>query len=113
MGKNKRSDESEGTGALITTEEQTSVPPQYDVQAMRASTEKRRPLDWRKECGVPTWAHAAARTVHGWRQHRYHAGKPLQVTRDDYMAAIAAANDNTGEVKPHGPALSEHKGKGI
>ena len=108
MGKTRRSEESEGAGAP----EATELPPEPEPEPT-GGAEKRRPRDWRAECGVLEWAHVAARTVHGWVEHRYHAGKPMQVTRDDYLAAVKAANDNKGAVEPHGPALSEHKGKGI
>lgn len=85
--------------------------------------------------------HAAAEALHGWREHAHHTGKPIELTREDYEAALKAAAapvtravDKDGkptgaaldsleaankgiptitDYEPHKPALSPHKGKGL
>lgn len=85
--------------------------------------------------------HAAAEALHGWREHAHHAGKPIQLTRAEYEAALKAAaapvtraldkdGKPTGEpidsheaaakgtptitdYEPHVAALSPHRGKGL
>lgn len=68
---------------------------------------------WAKECKTPGWAYAAAAAVHGWREHAYHDGAAMQLSRRDYEAAVDAAVNFTGAVKPHAAALSKHQGKGV
>lgn len=61
-------------------------------------------------------AHAAAATLHGWREHRHHTGSPMALSRADYEAALRAAQapaPGKSRIEPHGPALSPfhpHKG---
>jgi hypothetical protein len=85
--------------------------------------------------------HAGAEALHGWREHEHHEGKSIQLSADDYKAALKAATEPvtrvvdkdgkpTGEpidshkaaaegiptitdYEPHKPALSPHKGKGL
>ncbi len=85
--------------------------------------------------------HASAAALHGWAEHAHHEGKELELSEDDYAAALAAAftpktralgedGKPTGEpidsheaaakgiptitdYEPHTPALSPHKGKGL
>jgi len=52
------------------------------------------------------WKHSAAHALHGWELHEHHEGKPIQLTRADYDAAIAAAC--APEPKPHAAALTKH-----
>ena len=68
-----------------------------------------------------SWQHASAAVVHGWREHAHHAGAPMQLTREDYEAALRSAStaaltesgqpiDPKGDVyRPHPPALSPYK----
>jgi len=85
--------------------------------------------------------HNGAAALHGWAEHAHHEGKPIQLSGDDYKAALKAASapitraldkdgKPTGEpvdsleaanagiptitdYEPHKPALSPHKGKGL
>lgn len=60
---------------------------------------------------IPDAAHEAASSLHGWAEHAHHVGKPLELTRRDYEAALeAAAKPRKGErrLRPHQPALSPH-----
>ncbi len=65
-------------------------------------------------------SHAAAAVMHGWGRydlnnnpeawgHLHHAGEPLKLTRQDYLAALKAAE--SGDV-PHAAAVSPYKPKG-
>jgi hypothetical protein len=81
------------------------------AQAPREETRTARA--WSKQCGTQAWAYAAAAAVHGWREHAYHDGAPMQLSLKDYQAAIEAAVNFTGAVKPHTAALSKHQGKGV
>lgn len=57
-----------------------------------------------------TWQHAAAEQLHHWKDHAHHDGQPIQLTRADYLAALAAAanHDAKPAPTPHKPALSPH-----
>lgn len=55
--------------------------------------------------GAPAWAHAAADTMHGWAAHAHHTGEPMQLTADDYAAAVRLATRRNAF---HPPALSPH-----
>jgi hypothetical protein len=85
--------------------------------------------------------HNGAAALHGWREHEHHEGKPIQLSADDYKAALKAASapvtralDKDGkptgdpidsleaaqkgiptitDYEPHAAALSPHKGKGL
>lgn len=54
--------------------------------------------------------HEAAAVMHGWALHEHHEGKPLELTRADYEAALKAAGetDAKGQPIPHVPAMSPH-----
>lgn len=54
--------------------------------------------------------HRAAAVLHGWLDHAHHAGQPMRMVRDDYLAALAAADttDERGRAQPHKPAESEY-----
>ena len=56
------------------------------------------------------WKHAAAAALHGWNEHQYHEGKAVELSAEDYAAALAAseAPGPSGEYEPHEPALSKH-----
>lgn len=56
--------------------------------------------------------HAPAEALHRWRQHAHHAGAPIQLTREDYLAALqaAASPDASGNYRPHAAALSPFGG---
>jgi hypothetical protein len=65
------------------------------------------PEEWRAERITEqrdAWKHACAAAAHGWQEHAYHEGKPLQLTAADYDAALAAAADG----KLHERAASKH-----
>lgn len=75
-------------------------------------------------------AHEIASVLHGWGEHAHHENEPIQLTKDDYLAALKAAlpedpkdadgnpvlDEKTkkpkvaGHAKPHKGALSEHRG---
>lgn len=85
--------------------------------------------------------HAAAAALHGWPEHAHHEGAQIQLSEDDYKAALQAASKpvtravdkdgkTTGEpldsheaaakgvptitdYEPHKPALSPYRGKGL
>jgi len=61
---------------------------------------------------APEWQRAAAASLHGWREHVHHAGAPIELTQTDYVAALEAAVTGGGD-KPHLPALSLYRGKGM
>lgn len=107
--KTKRADEREGEGAREEFAAATDTTPAPPPDASGTKT----PPQWLKELKTPRWAHAAASSLHGWREHKYHAGQSLELTRDDYDKAITAANDYRDKATPHAPALSPHKGKGL
>jgi hypothetical protein len=76
------------------------------------------------------WQHKAAAALHGWADHEHHAGAPIQLTGDDYYAALVAASEPKpqkvvekairdgkevdveralpAQYVPHFPALSPH-----
>ena len=58
-----------------------------------------------------SWDHAAADQVHGWSEHTQHSADPLKISRDAYQGALAAAAkpDQSGEYRPHEPAISPYK----
>ncbi|NBC17445.1 MAG: hypothetical protein GVY18_09060 [Bacteroidetes bacterium] len=111
-----------------THEKSTShVPP-------RPRTEKRKPQssvetksvdNWARELGHRRWIrnphpgryeydseHACAAVVHGWDKHAHHAGRPMRISKADYLAAIEAAKrppPGTRRYQPHPAALSPHK----
>lgn len=53
-------------------------------------------------------AHNAADALHGWNSHAHHAAAELELTEDDYRAALAAAMPDKGNPRAHRPALSPH-----
>jgi hypothetical protein len=54
------------------------------------------------------WRHGAAEALHRWTLHAHHTGAEMQLTRDDYEAALAAASepDEAGNYEPHDAALA-------
>jgi hypothetical protein len=60
-------------------------------------------------------AYEVAKTAHGWREHEHHTGKPIQLSRADFIKAleVAATYNAKGESNTHPAALSEHKGKAV
>jgi hypothetical protein len=77
-------------------------------------------LDDLQRSAIYPWQHNAAKNLHGWKKHIHHAGKPQQLTREDYEAALKAASapvvdKETGRSNyvPHKPALSEHIGRRV
>lgn len=57
------------------------------------------------------WQHAAAASVHGWDLHEHHEGGPIQLTEQEYQAALDAACPAKGLPKQHEPARSKHAPK--
>lgn len=57
--------------------------------------------------------HEIAAVLHGWREHEHHAGAPLLMTLEDYLAALKATMPEKGNPVAHKPALSPHKGGGV
>jgi hypothetical protein len=60
--------------------------------------------------GGDLWKHAAAAALHGWAEHAHHEGAPMELSAEDYAAALKAieAPNAKGEYVPHAPALSKH-----
>lgn len=83
--------------------------------------------------------HMAAEALHGWKEHAHHTGKPIELSADDYKAALHAAyhpvtrvvdkdgkrgvkidsleaankgTPTTTDYEPHPAALSIHNNKG-
>lgn len=83
--------------------------------------------------------HMAAEALHGWKEHEHHTGAPMQLSADDYKAALHAAYypvtrvigkdgkpgdkidsheaaakgiPTVTEYEPHPAALSPHNNKG-
>jgi len=56
------------------------------------------------------WKHAAARALHGWAEHAHHTGAPMELSAEDYAAALEAACNpgKSGSYEPHPAALSPH-----
>lgn len=55
--------------------------------------------------------HAAASALHGWHEHEHHEGSPLELSAEDYAAALEAAAHRdleTGRYVPHPAALCKH-----
>jgi hypothetical protein len=64
--------------------------------------ETRTPTEWAKQDGLVReskypgervqfhWKHAAAATLHGWNAHTYQTGAEIQLTHDQYLAALEA-----------------------
>lgn len=85
----------------------TKTPEQWKAVAFPASGKKARPH-------VSLWQHNAAAALHGWAKHQHHAGAPMQLTGEDYFAALVAASEPTGKAGdyvPHPAALSPYAGK--
>lgn len=82
-----------------------------------------------------SWQHNAAAALHGWLEHEHHEAKPIELSAEDYKAALLAASapvtrivgkdgkpgekTNSHEAaekgiptvtdyEPHAPALSRH-----
>jgi hypothetical protein len=92
------------------------ITPPPKPKATRGATKT--PDEWARELGLiiktrADWQqegfaaeHAGAAMLHGWREHAHHAGAPMQLTLEDYKAALKAIN--TSPAKPHPAALSKH-----
>ncbi len=52
--------------------------------------ETRTPDEWDRLPEVDPIEAIIASVVHQWRGHEYHAGKPIQLTKTDYLLAIEA-----------------------
>lgn len=52
---------------------------------------------------TPTAAHMAAAQLHGWVSHQAATVTPFTLTREDYVAALTAAQEGAA---PHAPAVS-------
>jgi len=61
------------------------------------------------------WRHLAAGALHGWAQHQYHEGVPIELEDADYEAALEAASHPMadGTYAPHLPALSKHAPRAV
>ena len=79
----------------------------------QGTPETRTPEDWAREVFPPRpsgaahsdlWHHAQARYLHRWSDHAHHAGAPIQLTRQDYLAAIEAALTES----IHAPAMGAY-----
>jgi len=72
------------------------------VRSPQRAIERGRPLD------IYSVEHSAASALHGWHYEESVTGVPLQLTEDDYVAALNAAvtPNKLGKYTPHGPAVS-------
>ena len=63
---------------------------------------------------LPTPQHMATAQLHGWNDHRHHAGAEFAMTEEDYEAALKAAarqmmcTDGRSRYVPHEAACSEY-----
>ena len=98
-----------------------------DPAAAAADESLRTPEQWRahafpnggrdnKRLHPSLWQHSAAAALHGWDAHVHHVGAPMQLSGEDYFAALVSASepDAKGNYRPHPGALSPHAraGKG-
>jgi hypothetical protein len=51
-----------------------------------------------------SWQHEAAAQLHGWNAHGQHSAEPLIISREDYDAALQAAQSDA--LRAHLPAVS-------
>lgn len=53
------------------------------------------------------WKHGAAEALHDWKGHEHHQGAKIQLSREDYVAALEAATktDDKGAYAPHDAAI--------
>ncbi len=60
-----------------------------------------------------SWQHNVASVVHGWPQHKHNAQSEIQLTKEDYIAAINAIEKQLadGTIVPHDGALSSYMKK--
>ena len=83
------------------------------------SADKKTPSEWAKETAAPdgkpnytpcrykwqrplySWQHAAARVRHGWADHELATSAEIDLSRDDYLAALKAVSDP----KQKGPGI--------
>ena len=85
-------------------------PASTDAPKASAGGKKQSATAWRRELGTKPTAFAAAVAMHGWRQHRHHTGKPMQLTQGEYEQAVTSAYELG---KCHAPARSPEFGKRI
>lgn len=89
--------------------------------ATRVAAETRAPDEWVKITGegremflegkwrwVPSARHAAAVVLHGWQKHAHHAGAPFMLTREQYEAALRAAEPEVGIPVPVPECTSQY-----
>jgi hypothetical protein len=98
-----------------------SAPSGEALPEASTSPETRSPAEWSREFFPPSdrgslnkhlYRHGAAEALHGWTLHEHHAGAPIQLTREDYVAAIKAATTPANTFAPHPAALSPfHPGR--
>lgn len=73
---------------------------------------------WRAEYFPPTergaphrdaWKHAAAAALHNWARYAHDRNRPISLTRQDYEAALVAAQKvgAKGAIEPYAPAYYE------
>lgn len=105
------------TEASAGSETATKAPAEHTVDLKAVKTVKRaaRVNGEPAEFELFHWQHAAAEALHGWKQHAHHEAKPIQLTRQDYEAALVAASQpvtrridpKTGELLKDGDKLAE------
>ena len=84
------------------TQDETRTPSDW-CHALRRYNKGRSPGNKQ----IPHWQHTAADAMHGWAIHAHEANEPMQLTEDDYKAALAATEKTP--LKAHAPACSPFK----
>ena len=105
----------------------TSPPAATGAEATKSGksadeVEAKSPEEWRaivlvgkKKPHPDTWKHNAAAMLHGWAEHRHHTNRPIEIPRDAYEKALAAASEPgvDGKYTPHDAACSEFAAKRV
>jgi hypothetical protein len=94
----------------VSTDEQPASPPFAGSVTKTPSqwAEVFYPAHGPKRLHDDAWKHAAAASLHGWWQCLRVSGAEMQLSREDYEAAITAASGST--FKPHADACFRPEG---
>lgn len=114
------------------SDEETKTKPTKPTKSKKADradkVELLTPMGWARKKGqtrtlkkangervaLPTPQHMATAQLHGWNDHRHHAGADFAMTEEDYEAALKTAarqvkcTDGRSRYVPHEAACSEY-----
>ncbi len=60
---------------------------------------------------APNGVHAAADVYHGWGWHKHHYAKDVELTKEDYLAALKAAGKNQRHIAAIAPHFKPPQAK--